>query len=204
VRRAAALALLLAAAVARADSSVPGQKGRPDAGAASAATPPAPPHPTPRLPDRDGDGIPDALDKCPDQPETYNGFEDEDGCPDRSHCGFIAGAPQILDQVFFAAREAKIAPASRPILDAIAATLLGNPQILRTAIEGHTDGREPRGLGLRRAEAVAAYLRAKGVAAERLTTTDLAATGPLAPDPTARGRESNRRVGFKIVERQEE
>jgi OmpA-OmpF porin, OOP family len=32
--------------------------------------------------DRDGDGIPDVLDKCPDQPENYNGYQDEDGCPD--------------------------------------------------------------------------------------------------------------------------
>ncbi len=32
--------------------------------------------------DRDGDGIPDAQDKCPDVPENYNGVEDEDGCPD--------------------------------------------------------------------------------------------------------------------------
>jgi OmpA-OmpF porin, OOP family len=32
--------------------------------------------------DRDGDGYPDPKDKCPDQPETYQGFEDQDGCPD--------------------------------------------------------------------------------------------------------------------------
>jgi outer membrane protein OmpA-like peptidoglycan-associated protein len=32
--------------------------------------------------DRDGDGIPDAIDKCPDQPEDKDGFEDADGCPD--------------------------------------------------------------------------------------------------------------------------
>jgi OmpA-OmpF porin, OOP family len=32
--------------------------------------------------DRDGDGIPDAVDTCPDQPETYNAFQDQDGCPD--------------------------------------------------------------------------------------------------------------------------
>jgi OOP family OmpA-OmpF porin len=32
--------------------------------------------------DRDGDGIPDKRDKCPDQPENYNGYQDEDGCPD--------------------------------------------------------------------------------------------------------------------------
>jgi outer membrane protein OmpA-like peptidoglycan-associated protein len=33
-------------------------------------------------PDRDGDGIPDAIDKCPDRPEDKDGFEDADGCPD--------------------------------------------------------------------------------------------------------------------------
>jgi outer membrane protein OmpA-like peptidoglycan-associated protein len=32
--------------------------------------------------DRDGDGYPDNVDKCPNDPETYNGFQDEDGCPD--------------------------------------------------------------------------------------------------------------------------
>lgn len=32
--------------------------------------------------DRDGDGFLDPQDKCPDQPETYQGFEDGDGCPD--------------------------------------------------------------------------------------------------------------------------
>jgi outer membrane protein OmpA-like peptidoglycan-associated protein len=32
--------------------------------------------------DRDGDGIPDDIDKCPDKPEDKDGFEDEDGCPD--------------------------------------------------------------------------------------------------------------------------
>lgn len=32
--------------------------------------------------DRDGDGIADAADKCPDAREIYNGFEDGDGCPD--------------------------------------------------------------------------------------------------------------------------
>jgi OmpA-OmpF porin, OOP family len=33
-------------------------------------------------PDRDGDGIVDPLDKCVSDPESYNGFVDEDGCPD--------------------------------------------------------------------------------------------------------------------------
>jgi hypothetical protein len=32
--------------------------------------------------DLDDDAIQDQVDACPDQPETYNGFEDRDGCPD--------------------------------------------------------------------------------------------------------------------------
>jgi outer membrane protein OmpA-like peptidoglycan-associated protein len=32
--------------------------------------------------DRDGDGIPDVADRCPDEPEDKDGFEDADGCPD--------------------------------------------------------------------------------------------------------------------------
>jgi outer membrane protein OmpA-like peptidoglycan-associated protein len=36
----------------------------------------------PNIGDRDGDGIKDDLDKCPDDPEDRDGFEDEDGCPD--------------------------------------------------------------------------------------------------------------------------
>lgn len=33
--------------------------------------------------DRDGDGYLDPDDACPDDPENFNGFEDEDGCPDK-------------------------------------------------------------------------------------------------------------------------
>jgi len=32
--------------------------------------------------DDDGDSIPDVLDLCPHQPETFNGIDDKDGCPD--------------------------------------------------------------------------------------------------------------------------
>ena len=32
--------------------------------------------------DRDGDGITDDSDQCPDEPEDFDNFEDENGCPD--------------------------------------------------------------------------------------------------------------------------
>ncbi len=36
----------------------------------------------PSIGDRDGDGYKDDVDQCPDQPEDFDGFKDEDGCPD--------------------------------------------------------------------------------------------------------------------------
>ncbi|MDB4927806.1 MAG: hypothetical protein JWM10_290 [Myxococcaceae bacterium] len=36
----------------------------------------------PTVGDRDGDGYLDPDDHCPDVPETWNGYQDEDGCPD--------------------------------------------------------------------------------------------------------------------------
>lgn len=36
----------------------------------------------PECVDRDGDGICQEADRCPDDPEDYDGFEDTDGCPD--------------------------------------------------------------------------------------------------------------------------
>lgn len=36
----------------------------------------------PTIADRDGDGIPDNVDQCPDQPEDLDGYEDDDGCPE--------------------------------------------------------------------------------------------------------------------------
>ncbi|MFO0578221.1 MAG: OmpA family protein [Polyangia bacterium] len=36
----------------------------------------------PKVGDRDGDGLLDDADKCPDEPEDKDNFEDEDGCPE--------------------------------------------------------------------------------------------------------------------------
>jgi OOP family OmpA-OmpF porin len=36
----------------------------------------------PRMHDRDGDGVPDDVDECPDLPEDRDGIQDQDGCPE--------------------------------------------------------------------------------------------------------------------------
>ena len=46
--------------------------------------------------DRDHDGIIDRLDKCPDEPEDWDGFQDEDGCPDPDNDG--DGIPDVRDK----------------------------------------------------------------------------------------------------------
>jgi outer membrane protein OmpA-like peptidoglycan-associated protein/opacity protein-like surface antigen len=45
--------------------------------------------------DSDGDGITDVDDHCPDEPEDYDGFQDEDGCPDYDNDG--DGIPDTKD-----------------------------------------------------------------------------------------------------------
>ena len=47
----------------------------------------------PRTHDRDGDHVPDDVDDCPPLAEDYDGFEDEDGCPDPDNDGDL-----VLDQ----------------------------------------------------------------------------------------------------------
>jgi OmpA-OmpF porin, OOP family len=76
-------------------------------------TPPTPPNdpiteplPTPPVPppvaaaDSDNDGIPDDVDKCPDQAETVNGYEDDDGCPesDKDNDTFLDGVDSCPDK----------------------------------------------------------------------------------------------------------
>lgn len=46
--------------------------------------------------DRDGDGILDSSDKCPDDPEDFDAFQDSDGCPDADNDG--DGIPDVNDQ----------------------------------------------------------------------------------------------------------
>ena len=54
------------------------------------------------IPDTDGDGILDPDDKCVNEPETFNQYEDEDGCPDKvpekvkQFTGVIEGWDQIF------------------------------------------------------------------------------------------------------------
>lgn len=70
-------------------------------------------------------------------------------------------------------------------------------------VVGHTDsvGSPDANLGLstRRAEAVAQYLRANGIDANRIQTSGAGSSQPIASNATADGRAQNRRVEIKLV-----
>lgn len=160
--------------------------------------------------DADDDGYPDDVDLCPNHPETFPSTldggctDDGDGCPDGGAVLLVACDPIIVDVVPFAAGSAAIPPEAQPLLDAVAEVLAAHAEFT-LALEGHTDDRERGDLGERRAIAVREALVARGVAASRLTTHDLAATQPVMPVADQRGRalldarERNRRVGFRVT-----
>src|SRR5690606_7537642 len=87
--------------------------------------------------DNDRDRILDEDDQCPrvdgetreETAETYNGNEDDDGCPDRGRVVVTDTKIEILDKIYFEYDSDVIQPRSYPILDAIVATLQGNPDI---------------------------------------------------------------------------
>jgi outer membrane protein OmpA-like peptidoglycan-associated protein len=151
--------------------------------------------------DRDSDAIPDRADKCPDQPETKNGYQDDDGCPDElpqavaAFTGAIAG-------ISFPTGQAALAASSRPTLDAAANVLSEYPE-LRVEVSGHTDssGELERNIALstQRADAVAAYLVSKGIASDRIETRGVGPNEPLGDNATKEGRQKNRRIEFKLL-----
>jgi len=150
--------------------------------------------------DNDGDRIADANDKCPNEPETYNGFEDDDGCPDRGRVVVTDTSLEILEQVYFAKDSEAIEARSRPIVDAIAATLAGNPEIAKVEIGGHasSDEGDVWGLSAHRASAVRDALVARGIAGSRIVVVPYGATQPVGSDG-----DKNRRVELQIAERRE-
>ena len=156
-------------------------------------------------PDNDKDRILDNDDRCPNEPETRNGFEDEDGCPDRGRVILTGTKIEILDKVFFEYNKAIIKSESFPILDAVAATMEGNPDIQLIEVQGHTDerGNDAYNLDLstKRAAAVKQYLADKGIDKDRLESQGYGETQPLDNRKNESAYAKNRRVEFLIIKR---
>ena len=156
-------------------------------------------------PDNDKDSILDKDDQCPNEPETYNGYQDQDGCPDKGRVIVRKGKLEILDKIYFETDKDIIKEISYPILDAIAATLKGNPQILEIEVQGHADerGDDAHNMDLteRRAKAVKVYLIEKGIDGNRLQSHGYGETKPVCPEHNEDCWSRNRRVEFVILKR---
>ncbi|HYT04595.1 MAG TPA: thrombospondin type 3 repeat-containing protein [Gemmatimonadales bacterium] len=159
--------------------------------AAPAAPAPAPPM-TPVVPP-----------KCPPAPPGSQ--VDANGClilfAPESVRAAVPGAPPrptvILRGVNFQTGRSALTRDSYAALDAVAASLVANPDI-RIEIAGYTDSTGRKFLNFRlsqaRAAAVRAYLARKGVLPARMVAKGYGATGFIAPNATADGRAQNRRV----------
>jgi cysteine-rich repeat protein len=173
---------------------------------------------TPAVNDRDGDGIPDNLDKCPDQPEDQNGVEDEDGCPDaydrdkdRIEDTPPPYQPETLEDVVtmpapieFKFDTAIMLPGAEVYLNRVLAILQKHPEVLKLEVQGHTSSEGGAEYNMRlsnaRARAVFAWLVEHGIPAERLVPRGYGLTQPLFPNDSESNRQRNRRVQFRLLE----
>jgi OOP family OmpA-OmpF porin len=152
--------------------------------------------------DADQDGFTDPEDKCPAEPETKNGFEDTDGCPDalpeaaKQFNGVIAG-------IEFELSKATVRASSFQLLSQ-AAKLLQEYPSLRVEITGHTDdtGSHEHNLELSRAraESVKSYLVAQGVGDDRIQTRGAGPDEPLVKEKNRAARQKNRRIEFRVLQ----
>jgi OOP family OmpA-OmpF porin len=151
--------------------------------------------------DEDGDGFLDDVDACVSEPETQNGFEDDDGCPDelpeelQSFTGSIKG-------ITFDTNKATIRRSSIPTLDK-AVRILGNHPSIRIEVAGHTDSKGAHDhnmdLSRERAESVKSYLVGMGIAEDRIVTKGYGPDVPIDTNETKAGRANNRRIEFRIL-----
>ena len=107
--------------------------------------------------------------------------------------------------ITFDTNEAFIKSSFQPVVTSIAKVLTEYDKTL-VYVNGYTDNTGTDAinnpLSQKRANAVADFLRVKGVAATRLKATGLGSSNPIADNKTAAGRELNRRVEIVLVNMQ--
>ncbi len=151
--------------------------------------------------DQDRDGIVDDRDECIDRPETDNGFEDEDGCPDELPEG-IKEFSGVIEGIEFELDSTVVLDGSKAVLDRAIKVLDEYPDI-RIEIVGHTDNEGTpeynEKLSRERAESVEKYLVDHGIDDARLETRGAGESEPRTTNDTEDGRAKNRRTEFKIL-----
>lgn len=154
--------------------------------------------------DADGDWILDANDRCPEEAEVYNGFEDADGCPDEGTGRFVNDALVVDERVFFDYDEAELRPEGIDQLDVVVEHYRQyGDRYDRLIVGGHADARGTipynEELSRRRAEAVVNYLVSQGVPRDVIEVRAYGELLPAIPEAqTPFEHQVNRRVAFEV------
>jgi len=152
-------------------------------------------------PDRDGDGIPDHEDRCPGEP----GPAENEGCPVPADHRVELESRRIAlhDSIHFDTGKATIKRDSFGLLDEVAALIIKHPEFKRIRVEGHTDNvgsaSYNKDLSAQRAASVLRHLIGKGVPPKRLESRGFGMERPIRSNATALGRAKNRRVVFVVL-----
>jgi len=158
--------------------------------------------------DSDGDGVYDGLDQCPNTPAGLK--VDAMGCPievTEKETEMLDTGTIRLQNVNFETGKAALLPDSYTALDEVGGILLKWPQ-LSIEIGGHTDSRgraeKNQALSEARAKSVKDYLVDKypGLATAQLSTKGYGSSRPLVPNTSALNMSKNRRVEFKVMNRE--
>ncbi len=168
---------------------------------------PTDPIAAPESDDRDRDGIPDAIDQCPDAPEDFNGEYDDDGCADGvanpTRASPRPDVEEITTYVPLVARNAMFVHNARAIVDAVARLLTRHPGITQVTIAAHTDARGAEAWNLRvsqmRAEWVRDELVRLGIAPSRVVARGFGEYCPIDPRAVPAAFQRNRRVVFRVT-----
>lgn len=149
-------------------------------------------------PDRDGDGLQDSVDRCPD----VKGPIDNWGCPAYNKVVIAKDRLELKEKIQFAFDKAKLEDASFPILNEVVHALTDNKNF-KVEIDGHTSSEggdaHNQPLSEARAASVLEFLVAHGVPRERLVSRGFASSVPIDTNKTKAGRENNRRVEFLLT-----
>ncbi|MGK0363247.1 MAG: OOP family OmpA-OmpF porin [Saprospiraceae bacterium] len=175
-------------------------------------------------PDSDGDGFTDDIDDCPLAKGEFKGCPDtdkdgvndaNDNCPNESGLVSNGGCPSkdvVADEdlaVFMtAAREVRfetgsdvLESSSYAVLEQVKEVMQRYPNF-RLMIEGYTDdigvARENQILSENRAKACYMYLLANNIPVLNIQYIGFGEMRPLSDNKSKRGRESNRRVEFRM------
>jgi outer membrane protein OmpA-like peptidoglycan-associated protein len=150
--------------------------------------------------DRDGDGIPNDYDVCPDQPETVNGFQDGDGCPDEAQAQITLAARRVYFEAGLAILNGEGLKATEQVAKLLSGATV---QDFDLYLVGHADHRGDKAMNMalskRRAEAVRDRLIKLGIAKERIVAEG---KGPL-PGTSELEMHENRRVELRPLRAKE-